>query len=132
MNRPDWASDPRFATLPGMAEHGPSIVPEIEQAFAENDLDAWLPRLDQSGLIWEPVALCLGSLRRPPRTGAFSVLVHERGGAMEVVSAPFEVRARHRCKGPAPDQGEHTRDVLAKAGLKAEVIESLIAKGAVK
>ena len=57
MNRPDWASDPRFATLPGMAEHGPSIVPEIEQAFAENDLDAWRPRLDQSGLIWEPVAL---------------------------------------------------------------------------
>ena len=52
---------------------------------------------------------------------------------MEVVSAPFEVKgADIEVRGPAPDQGEHTRDVLAKAGLKTEDIESLIAKGAAK
>jgi len=135
MNRPDWAVDPRFATLPGMAEHGPSIVPEIQQVFAEDDLEAWRPQLDQSGLIWEPVALLPEVIEDPAlrERGAFSVLVHERGGAMEVVSAPFEVKgADIEVRGPAPDQGEHTRDVLAKAGLKAEDIESLITKGAVK
>ena len=118
-----------------MAEHGPSIVPEIQQAFAEDDLEAWRSRLDQSGLIWEPVALLPEVIEDPAlrERGAFSVLVHERGGAMEVPSAPFEVKgADIEVRGPAPDQGEHTRDVLAKAGLKAEEIESLITKGAVK
>ena len=134
MNRADWATDDRFATLPGMAEHGPSIVPDIEAAFANEDLSVWRERLDASGLIWEPVSELPEVVEDPAlrERGAFSVVVHERGGAMEIVSAPFDIRdADIEVRGPAPDRGEHTRDVFREAGMSDEDIETLLARGAI-
>jgi crotonobetainyl-CoA:carnitine CoA-transferase CaiB-like acyl-CoA transferase len=134
MNRADWATDDRFATLPGMAEHGPSIVPDIEAAFASEDLSVWRERLDASGLIWEPVSELPEVVEDPAlrERGAFSVVVHERGGAMEIVSAPFDIRdADIEVRGPAPDRGEHTRVVFREAGMSDEDIETLLARGAI-
>ena len=135
MNRADWANDDRFATLPGMAEHGPSIIPEIEAAFASEDLAAWRERLDASGLIWEPVSELPEVVEDPALRdrGAFSVIVHERGGAMEVVSAPFDIRgADIEVRGPAPDRGEHTQAVFRETGMTDEDIETLFATGAIR
>ena len=134
MNRADWATDDRFATLPGMAEHGPSIVPDIEAAFASEDLSVWREKLDASGLIWEPVSELPEVVEDPAlrERGAFSVVVHERGGAMEIVSAPFDIRdADIEVRGPAPDRGEHTRVVFREAGMSDEDIETLLARGAI-
>jgi crotonobetainyl-CoA:carnitine CoA-transferase CaiB-like acyl-CoA transferase len=134
MNRADWATDDRFATLPGMAEHGPSIVPDIEAAFASEDISVWREKLDASGLIWEPVSELPEVVEDPAlrERGAFSVVVHERGGAMEIVSAPFDIRdADIEVRGPAPDRGEHTRVVFREAGMSDEDIETLLARGAI-
>jgi len=134
MNRADWATDDRFATLPEMAEHGPSIVPDIEAAFASEDLSVWREKLDASGLIWEPVSELPEVVEDPAlrERGAFSVVVHERGGAMEIVSAPFDIRdADIEVRGPAPDRGEHTRVVFREAGMSDEDIETLLARGAI-
>ncbi|MCP5180288.1 MAG: CoA transferase [Pseudomonadales bacterium] len=130
--RPEWVSDTRFQDLLGLAEYGPSIVPEIRAMFAKHDLAYWREKLDAAGLIWEPVAT-LPEVAEDPvllEADAFSVIVHERAGAMEVVSAPFHIRgADIEVRGPAPDAGQHTREVFAEAGLSAARIDELLAKG---
>ena len=134
VNKPEWITDARFSTLLGLAEHGPAIVPEIAAMFAAHDLEYWRTKLDAAGLIWEPVALLPevvedAALRE---AGAFSTVVHRTGGAMEIVSAPFHIRdAGVEVRGPAPDLGQHTREVFAEAGLSAARIDELIEKGVI-
>lgn len=135
VERQDWATDERYQTLPGLAEHGPALVPEIEQMFAAQDLAYWREKLDGVGLIWEPVAELPEVIEDPAlrERGAFSVVVHERSGAMEIVSAPFHIRgADIEVRGPAPDLGEHTRAVFIEAGIAAEQVDALISKGTLR
>lgn len=135
LERPDWAEDEPYQTLLGLAEHGPALIPELEQLFASQDLAYWREKLDASGLIWEPVAELPEVVEDPAlrERGAFSVVVHERSGAMEIVSAPFHIRdADVEVRGPAPDVGQHTREVFIEAGIAAERVDALIAKGALR
>ena len=135
VERQDWATDERYQTLLGLAEHGPALVPEIEQMFAAHDLAYWREKLDGAGLIWEPVAELPEVVEDPAlrERGAFSVVVHERSGAMEIVSAPFHIRgADIEVRGPAPDLGEHTRDAFIEAGIEAVRVDALISKGTLR
>jgi len=132
VGKPEWAGDARFQTLAGLAEHGPSLIPEITAMFAAQTLDYWRAKLDAAGLIWEPVALLTEVIEDPAlrERGAFSTIVHRTGGAMEIISAPFHVRnAGIEVRGPAPDVGQHTREVFAEAGVPAAAIDDLIARG---
>jgi crotonobetainyl-CoA:carnitine CoA-transferase CaiB-like acyl-CoA transferase len=132
VGREEWNEDERFSTLLGLAEHGPSLVAEIDAMFAAQTLDYWRQKLDASGLIWEPVAELPEVVEDPAlrERGAFSVVVHPRSGAMEIVSAPFHIRdADIQVRGPAPDAGEHTREVFVAAGIDAERVDDLMKAG---
>ena len=51
---------------------------------------------------------------------------------MEVVSAPFEIRnADVEVRGPAPDVGQHTREVLQEIGLEDAELERLLQEGVI-
>ena len=50
---------------------------------------------------------------------------------MEIVAAPFELRgADIEIRGPAPDAGEHTREVFLEAGVDEATLAAMIARGA--
>ena len=103
--------------------------------FAGEDLDHWRSVLDGAGLIWEPVAELPEVVDDPVlrEAGAFSVIVHETAGAMEIVSTPFNIRGSDvAVRGPAPNAGQHTRAVFEELGLGSERIEKLFASGVLK
>ena len=131
----DLFADPRFGSLLGMAEHGPAIVPELEDLFRAHDLAHWRVVLDGAGLIWEPVAEVPEVVEDPVlrEAGAFAMVIHPRAGAMEIVGTPFHIRgADVGVRGHAPDAGEHTREVFEAAGVPAERIEALITRGVLR
>ncbi|MBX3707723.1 MAG: CoA transferase [Pseudomonadales bacterium] len=135
IGREDWIADPRFGSLLGMAEHGPAIVPELEDLFRAHDLAHWRVVLDGAGLIWEPVAEVPEVVEDPVlrEAGAFAMVIHPRAGAMEIVGTPFHIRgADVGVRGHAPDAGEHTREVFEAAGVPAERIEALITRGVLR
>ena len=135
LGREDWAGDERFQSAAGLVEHGRELVPEIEAMFAGEDLEFWRERLDAAGMIWEPAAELPEVIDDPALRdrGAFSLIVHERAGAMEIVSAPFEIRgADIEVRGPAPDAGQHTREVLLEAGVPPERVDTLLARNVLK
>lgn len=135
IGRPEWISDPRFQTLADLAVHGPEIVPELESMFAGADLAHWRQILDGAGLIWEPVAELPEVVDDPVLRAAeaFALVVHPRAGAMEIVATPFHIRgADVTVRGPAPDAGQHTREVFVEAGVAAERVDALLARGVLK
>ncbi|MGI9326567.1 MAG: CaiB/BaiF CoA transferase family protein, partial [Pseudomonadales bacterium] len=134
VDRPDWAADERLQTLPGLMEHTPELMPEVQALFEASSLDTWREKLDAAGLIWEPVADLPAVIEDPAlrERGAFSILVHEQAGAMEVVSAPFHIRdADITVRGPAPDGGQHTQQVLREAGWSDGTIDELLRDGVI-
>ena len=135
IGREEWITDPRFESLLGMATHGPEIIPELEALFLSRDLEHWRAVLDGAGLIWEPV-LELPEVVDDPvlrEAEAFAMVIHPRAGAMEIVGTPFHIRnADVGVRGPAPDAGEHTREVFSEAGVSPERLEALIAAGILK
>ncbi len=135
LGRDDWLTDERFQNAAGLVEHGQQLVPEIERLFASEDLEHWRARLDAAGMIWEPVTELPEVVEDPAlrERGAFSLVVHERAGAMEVVSAPFHIHgADIEVRGPAPDAGQHTREVLLESGIAAARVDALMASGVLK
>ncbi|MCY4565143.1 MAG: CoA transferase [Gammaproteobacteria bacterium] len=135
LGRDDWAADERFQSALGLVEHGEELVPELEALFASHDLEYWREKLDATGMIWEPAAELPEVIDDPAlrERGAFSLIIHERAGAMEIVAAPFEIRgADIDVRGPAPDRGQHTREVLLQAGVEAERVTALIEKNVLR
>ena len=134
VERPDWRDDERFQTVLGLMQNGLELVPEIRSMFASQDLDYWKEKLDAAGLIWEPVADLPEVVEDPAlrERDAFALVVHEQAGAMEIVNTPFQIRdADIAVRGPAPDRGEHTREVCAELGLSAAEVDALFAAGTV-
>ena len=135
LGREDWAADERFQTAVGLVEHGQQLVGEIEAVFAGENLAYWREKLDAAGMVWEPCVDLPEVIDDPAlrERGAFSLIVHERGGAMEIVSAPFDIRgADIQVRGPAPDAGQHTREVLVEAGVAPERVKALVEKNVLR
>ena len=135
MGRQDWETDERYSTVLGLMEHGLALIAEIKAEFAAHDQAYWRKKLDAAGLIWEPVAELPEVVEDPALRdrGAFSYVVHETAGAVEIVSAPFHIRdADIEVRGPAPEAGQHTREVFAEAGLTDDEINTLIEEGVLK
>lgn len=128
----EWVEDERFQNLLGLLGNGPEIIPRIREIIAGADLAEWGKRLDRAGLIWAPVAEVTEviedqSLRD---SGAFSIIHHPKAGVIETISAPFEIRdADIAVRGPAPELGQHTREVLTDLGLSPERLDELAARG---
>ena len=134
LGREDWKNDERYQTVLGLMEHGKELVPGLIDLFASEDLAYWREKFDSAGLIWEPVALTTEVIEDPAlrERDAFSVLVHERAGAIETLSAPFHIRdADIEAKGPAPDAGQHTHEILAELGIPESDIAALTDRGVV-
>ena len=132
VGKPEWGTDPRFQSALGLAEHGPTLIPEIDAMFAAHDLNYWRETLNASGLIWEPVAELTEVVDDPVlrQSGAFATVNHPRGGALEIVAAPFHIRgADITVRGPAPDAGQHSREVFAEAGVSPDRLDELFARG---
>jgi len=134
LDRPDWRDAAHLQSLTGLMEGGQALIDEVAAIFANHDLSYWRTRLDAAGLIWEPVAELPEVIEDPALRdrGAFSVIVHEQAGAMEIVSAPFEIRgADITVRGPAPDAGQHTQEVLAAAGIEQDTLNTLLEQGVI-
>ena len=134
LGREDWLTDARFQELAGFTEHSAEIIPELDALFASHDLAWWREKFDAAGLIWEPVALLTEVIEDPAlrERGAFTLVVHDTAGAVEIVAAPFYIRgAEVEARGPAPNKGQHTKEVLLEKGLSEAEIDRMMGAGVV-
>jgi crotonobetainyl-CoA:carnitine CoA-transferase CaiB-like acyl-CoA transferase len=133
LERPDLVDDPRCATFAARMRNSRAVCEMIAAAIITAPLAAWTERFDAHGLIWAPVALPTEAVRDPQArlNRHFATIEHPNLGTFETVDIPIRFgRSRVTARGPAPEVGQHTEEVLLEAGYSWDDISALRATGA--
>ncbi len=124
--------DPRFTPPIADLERVRELRAMLDEVFAGMTLEEVGRRLSAADLIWAPMA-SLAEMANDPQARAAGVVVQTPDGAGGSFAAPATPArfpgAEHGPRSAYPGLGEHTRQVLAEAGLTAVQVERLIAAG---
>jgi crotonobetainyl-CoA:carnitine CoA-transferase CaiB-like acyl-CoA transferase len=129
----DWLHEPRFASTKARYDNMPDLIALIDEKFAARPLAEWAQIFDEAGLIWGPVS-SLAELASDPQAEAAGCFpeIHHPGGTFRTVGIPFRLAgADVGPRGPAPDLGQHTHEVLDSVGFPAEEVAELLSSGVV-
>ena len=134
IDRPEWMTDPRFATLPDRMAHIDELEQEIEAITRTRTTAEWLEILDTSGVPGGPV-LTYDETLEDPHVLARDMVVdldHPVIGPMRTVGTGARFSGiDFKVRGPAPWLGQHTTEVLAESGLTDDEITGLFEEGVV-
>ncbi len=134
LDRPQWLTDERFKDGGSRYRHMDVLVTMIDEILLTDTRDAWGKRFDAAKLVWGPV-LTLDEVAEDPQAQAidmFPEITHPELGSYRSVRAPMRFQgAEVKPRGPAPEVGEHTREVLDELGLAADEISNLLKAGVI-
>jgi len=129
IDRPEILADPRY----DLPMEDLAVVREvramIDEAFAGMTLAQVAERLAASDLAWAPLSTLaeLAESDMAEQAGCFETVADGWGGAFRTPAAPARFPEGAPPVGrPAPRLGQHTREVLAAAGLRPDEIDALL------
>jgi len=134
VGRPEWIEDPRFATHPGRASTMAELTALMDEVFATRTLEQWGSLFDEQTFIWAPASTVaeLAADRQAAAIGLFPVVEHPASGPFPTVASPIRIAgAESGPRGPAPEVGQHTAEVLAELGLPEQEVAALAAAGVI-
>jgi crotonobetainyl-CoA:carnitine CoA-transferase CaiB-like acyl-CoA transferase len=125
------ATDPRFAVNIERVKHRRELEAALEAAIATHDREPLLKVLEDAGVPATPVNT-VKQVMEDAQTAARSMIervVHPRLGEIPVVGTPIKFsRMRAGVRRAAPQQGEHTDEILAEYDYSAADIAALRSK----
>ena len=133
LGHPEWQNQPEYDSLSSRMQNSARFTRLLDDTFATADRETWARRLDAEGLIWAPVQELPEVMEDPTirELGSFSTIEHPVIGSFETVSIPFHIKgADIAVRGPAPDPGEHTTEILDALGFDSDEIAEFAAGGA--
>lgn len=133
LGRPDWAADPRFTSNAGRLRHRGELTAQIEDVLTTATTAHWQQVLDEAGIpasvVNQPTA-ALGSAQ----AAALGIVAESHtpdGQAYRTLRPPLSVDGMAGYPRGAPALGQHTTEILGQAGLGADAIDDLLARGIV-
>jgi crotonobetainyl-CoA:carnitine CoA-transferase CaiB-like acyl-CoA transferase len=128
LEKPEWETDPRFATLPDRMANIDELEREIEAITTTRTTDEWIKRVDEAGVPCGPVLTFDETLSDPHVIARDMVaeLDHPIIGEMRTIGPPTKFSGLDfAVRGPAPWLGQHTAEVLRETGLTDDEITAL-------
>jgi crotonobetainyl-CoA:carnitine CoA-transferase CaiB-like acyl-CoA transferase len=120
LERPELATDPRFAVRDDRLRHRGELVRVLEPIFRTRTVKEWMARLEGREVLCAPVNR-YADLPTDPQVVASRMLVpedHPRAGRLTTLDTPIRYsRTPGGIRTHAPALGEHTDAVLTEAGL---------------
>jgi crotonobetainyl-CoA:carnitine CoA-transferase CaiB-like acyl-CoA transferase len=134
VQRPDLAEDPRFESYAGRAQHMPELTLLMDELFATRTLEEWGRLFDDEGFIWGPGATVaeFAADRQAEADQLYPTISHPAAGEFRTVAGPVRIAGADIApRGPAPEVGQHTSEVLAELGLPPEELQALAGSGVI-
>jgi crotonobetainyl-CoA:carnitine CoA-transferase CaiB-like acyl-CoA transferase len=129
----EWMADPRFATLVDRAMNSAALQELIAQVLIERPLSEWGPIFDRENVWWAPVQTVYEAAHDPVMRQAGAVVsVPTPEGAVEMVATPADFYGTPwQPRGPAPELGQHTEEILLELGYDWDGIVALKERGVI-
>jgi crotonobetainyl-CoA:carnitine CoA-transferase CaiB-like acyl-CoA transferase len=132
--RPELADDPRFADIGARTENVQALYALLAEIIATRTTAEWLDCCERLEIPAGPMNR-LDDLFDDPHlaaTGYFRTLEDPSMGTLRFAPLAVRIDGEAARVDVPPRLGEHTRDVLAQAGLAPATIDALIASGAAR
>ncbi len=130
--RPELASDPRYATMPGRITNRSTLIPLLREIFSQRPSRRWLAQLEAAGVPCGPINDYKEVFEDPQvrHRGLKIEIPHAAGVPCPTVASPMRFSETPvEYKLPPPLLGEHTREVLGDLlGMRREELDQLAAK----
>jgi crotonobetainyl-CoA:carnitine CoA-transferase CaiB-like acyl-CoA transferase len=127
-NKPEWMTDPRFATLAARLKHLDELEAEIESVLTTQPTAHWVEQLDAVGVPGGPV-YGYDQIMDDPHIKARRMIVdidHPKIGPMKTLGLPIKSTGELTAiRSAAPWLGQHTAEVLRDLGYDDAGIEAL-------
>ncbi len=133
IDRPDWATDPRFVRNADRVRHNAELTPLLAQRFAEFTRAELTARLDEAGVPCGPINTVPDVFADPQvvHRGVLSRRPHPAGDVPMIASPIRMAEAGTRHDGVPPLLGQDTDAVLESIGIGAAERVALAAEGVI-
>ncbi|MDE3738690.1 CoA transferase [Pseudomonas resinovorans] len=134
LGHPEWATDPRFLTSAQRVVHRAEMQEALNSVFRTRGTGHWLERLRAADILCAKVADYSDLLNHPQleQNGMLAEIEHPRHGVLRVPGFPVNsAEAAKQPYRPAPDKGEHSRELLAEMGFSELEVAQMLEAGAV-
>jgi crotonobetainyl-CoA:carnitine CoA-transferase CaiB-like acyl-CoA transferase len=135
IGRPELEHDERFADYRDrVGTNAAQLIEAFDQAFTQRPAAEWVRVLNERGVFAAPVN-DYSDLPDDPQVRANHYIVdvpREDGPPIRMVSTPVGLsKTPVELRGPAPELGQHTEEVLLEAGYSWDEIEALRTEGTI-
>jgi crotonobetainyl-CoA:carnitine CoA-transferase CaiB-like acyl-CoA transferase len=135
LGHPEWRDDPRFATNSARMANVDALASLMNAVLAARPKAYWATALGAAGVPVGPVH-SIGEALSHPQTLARDMVVdllHPQAGPTRALGCPVHFSATPTAvTRPAPQLGEHTREVLREYGYADADIDGFVAAGVVE
>ena len=134
IERPDLQNDSRFDSDGNREKNNELLVSIISEIFSTKTLREWMDILDRHGLV-NSMAQNVSEITNDPQAEQndfFAKLDHPNAGKIRLVASPVKFSDTNAgVKGPAPQVGQHTEEILLETGYTWDDIIRLKDEGAI-
>ncbi len=135
MGLEELIDDPRFSSLMAREQNSAELISILDSVFDTKTRDEWLDILPSEDLIYSPI-LDYWEVVNDPQVLENDFIVefeHPSLGKLKEIGIPLELsKAPRSIRGPAPQLGQHTEEVLIEIlGFSWEEIEGLRDRGVI-
>ena len=133
LGQTDLARVPEYSTTEGLLAHCTELIALFDQIFATKTRDQWGLLLNENQVIWAPIQDLTEVIDDPQvkDNGYLADLEHPALGSYRTVNTPIGFgKSEARARGPAPELGQHTEEVLLEFGYSWDDITGLREAGA--
>jgi succinate---hydroxymethylglutarate CoA-transferase len=134
LGRPEWATDPRFATFKDRLQHRDALTELLDSAFTTAPTGHWMAKL--SGIVpVSPVLDVAQALDNPFAQERGDIVAFQRerdnGPAPRLLANPIRIGGVELPKRAAPALGADNERLLRAAGYRTEDIDALLRQGVI-